>query len=106
MSYFSLIIALSIYLAPMIVALIKRNNRTKVILFNIFLGWTVVMWIMSMVWACRRSEPTPTPVTYYPPQPPVYPQGTQFVPVQPVVQPQPIAQPVAQPVATEGEENV
>ena len=53
------IIWLTIYLLPSIIALIKRNHRTKVILFNIFLGWTIVMWIISLVWTCKRDEETP-----------------------------------------------
>lgn len=52
------LILFSVYFLPSIVALAKRNNRTKVILFNIFLGWTIVMWIISLVWACKRHEET------------------------------------------------
>ena len=50
---------ITLYLLPSIIALIKRNHRTKVILFNIFLGWTFIMWIISLVWACKRDEKTP-----------------------------------------------
>lgn len=82
----SMIIALIIYLTPSIVALAKRNRRTKVILFNIFLGWTVVMWIISLVWACKREE-VENPVYYQPPQP------TYYQPPQPTYQqPQPTYQ--------------
>ncbi|MBO5912651.1 MAG: superinfection immunity protein [Clostridia bacterium] len=59
--------AFALYFLPSIIALAKRNRRTKVILFNIFLGWTVVMWIISLVWACKREEPE-----YQYPQPPYY----------------------------------
>ena len=51
--------AFALYMLPSIIALAKRNHRTKVILFNIFLGWTVIMWIISLVWACKRDEETP-----------------------------------------------
>jgi hypothetical protein len=51
-----ILMALAIYFLPSIIALIKRNRRTKVILFNLFLGWTFVMWIISLVWACKRAE--------------------------------------------------
>lgn len=50
---------LLIYLLPSIIALIKRNRRTKVILFNVFLGWTLVMWIISLVWACKKEANIP-----------------------------------------------
>lgn len=62
------ILGFALYFLPSIIALAKRNRRTKVILFNIFLGWTVVMWIISLVWACKREEPE---VPQYP-QPPYY----------------------------------
>lgn len=51
--FFALI---GIYLIPSLVALATRNHRTKVILFNIFLGWTLVMWIVCLVWACKKEE--------------------------------------------------
>ena len=51
-----LLVLFSIYFLPSIIALIKRNNRTKVILFNFFLGWTFVMWIISLVWACKKPQ--------------------------------------------------
>ncbi len=92
----ALIIALIIYLTPSIVALAKRNRRTKVILFNIFLGWTVVMWIISLVWACKREEPEELeqPVYYQPPQPTYYqpPQPTYQQPQPTYQQPQPTYQ--------------
>ncbi len=54
-----LLVLFGLYLLPSIIALAKRNHRTKVILFNIFLGWTVVMWIISLVWACKRDKEVP-----------------------------------------------
>ena len=56
-----LILAFGIMYLPSIIALAKRNHRTKVILFNIFLGWTVVMWIICLVWACKRDAKEPDP---------------------------------------------
>ena len=83
-----LLLGLAIYMLPSIIALAKRNRRTKVILFNIFLGWTIVMWIISLVWACKR---VPAPVQQPPYQPyptgqPVY-QQPQYQAPQPPVQP-------------------
>lgn len=51
-----LFIMAPIYFLPTIIAVAKRNHRTKVILINIFLGWTIVLWILSLVWACKRDE--------------------------------------------------
>ena len=64
---FGYLFGFALYFLPSIIALAKRNRRTKVILFNVFLGWTVVMWIISLVWACKREEPE-----YQYPQPPYY----------------------------------
>ena len=51
-----LIIMSGAYFVPTIIAVAKRNHRTRVILINIFLGWTIVLWILSLVWACKRDE--------------------------------------------------
>lgn len=56
-----LLVGICVGFLPSIIALIKRNNRTKVILFNIFLGWTIVMWIICLVWACKRDVQEPDP---------------------------------------------
>ncbi|MBE7065202.1 MAG: superinfection immunity protein [Ruminococcaceae bacterium] len=53
-----LVIALGvcIFMLPSLIAIIRKHNKTRVILFNIFLGWTFVMWIFCMIWACSRKE--------------------------------------------------
>lgn len=51
------LLGIALYMLPSIIALAKRNKRLKVILFNIFLGWTIVMWIICLVWACKKEEP-------------------------------------------------
>ncbi|MDR1905408.1 MAG: superinfection immunity protein [Clostridiales bacterium] len=45
-----------IYFIPTIIAL-KRDHRNKVgiILLNIFLGWTFVGWIGSLIWALSKK---------------------------------------------------
>lgn len=59
---FSLICS-CIYLLPSIVALAKRNHRTRVILLNIFLGWFIVIWILCLVWAFKRDTEVPAILT-------------------------------------------
>ena len=51
----SLLVIVSIYMLPSIIAIIRRNRITKVILFNFFLGWTIVLWILPLVWACKKN---------------------------------------------------
>lgn len=66
------IIGLVVYFIPTIVA-VKKKSRKKVaaILLNIFLGWSLVGWIISLVLACKKPVPQAAPTvntTAAPPQ--------------------------------------
>ncbi len=50
-----LIIAMPLYLLPSILAR-DRNNFTPILLTNILLGWTVIGWISSLVWALKTDK--------------------------------------------------
>ena len=53
-----LIFLLAIYFIPTIVAFSRnKNNRTAIFVLNLFLGWTLVGWIVSLVWACISDKP-------------------------------------------------
>ena len=70
-------IGLTIYLIPTFVACKKKSpKKTAAILLNIFLGWSLIGWIIALVLACKKPEPPATIDTnaYYPPQ---YPQQQQ-----------------------------
>ena len=42
-----------LYFAPSIVAHNwKHRNTTAIVVLNVFAGWTVVGWIVALVWAC------------------------------------------------------
>ena len=46
------LISLAIYLIPTIIAKVKRKrNLSGIALLNIFTGWSMVGWIISLVWA-------------------------------------------------------
>ncbi|SEJ33990.1 Superinfection immunity protein [Pseudomonas linyingensis] len=32
-------------------------NLTPIVLINTFLGWTLIGWVVSLVWSQKRSEP-------------------------------------------------
>jgi len=51
-------IGFAMYFLPSIVA-IARNKRdtTAILLLNIFLGWSVIGWIVGLVWAVRTDVP-------------------------------------------------
>lgn len=64
--------AAALYFAPSIVAATrKRANLTSIVLLNIFLGWTLVGWVVALVWA--YSTPTPAMVAPSPEPPSVTP---------------------------------
>lgn len=51
------VIILPLYFLPTIIALSrKKNNQTGIFILNLFLGWTFVGWIVSLVWACTTNK--------------------------------------------------
>ena len=51
-----LVICLAIYFAPTWVAA-KRDHKNglAIFVFNIFLGWTFLGWVIALVWACTNN---------------------------------------------------
>ncbi len=50
------LICLGIYFIPSIVA--KTNNKkntTAIVVLNLFLGWTLIGWIIALVWATTKD---------------------------------------------------
>lgn len=55
----SVIIALAIalYFAPGLVAVLCGHPKAVgIIILNLVLGWTLIGWVMSFIWACRQPE--------------------------------------------------
>ncbi len=45
------ILFLIVFIAPSVIAHVKDHERRKSIIFaNIFLGWTVIGWILILIW--------------------------------------------------------
>jgi hypothetical protein len=46
------------YFLPSIIAL-GRNKRdiTAIVLLNFFLGWTMIGWVVALVWAVKADVP-------------------------------------------------
>lgn len=58
------IIAIAGYWVPTVVVLLRRApNRWQVIVVNVFLGWTVIGWIVALVMAVK-PKPPPVPAWY------------------------------------------
>lgn len=66
------LIGVGIYFLPSLIAVARHtHNSTGIFLFNLFLGWTVIGWVIALLIAVC-SSPRP-PYWYYPPPcPPPY----------------------------------
>ena len=52
---FVILTSLGIYFIPLIVALGRyHHQRTAIVMLNIFLGWTLLGWIIALIWACTE----------------------------------------------------
>lgn len=51
-------LCLSLYFLPSIIGRHKRNFPAIFIL-NLFLGWTVIGWLVALVWALTVDAPVP-----------------------------------------------
>jgi hypothetical protein len=51
------LIALVLYVVPIIVALVRhRANIVQVVIVNLLLGWTVIGWIIALVMAFGTAK--------------------------------------------------
>ena len=52
-----IVILLAIYFLPAIVALGReKRNKNAILLLNIFLGWTLVGWVVALVWSAMDEN--------------------------------------------------
>jgi hypothetical protein len=50
------ILALALYFLPTVVAVARKvTNQGSVAVINIFLGWTMIGWVVALAMACRTS---------------------------------------------------
>lgn len=46
------------YFLPSLIALIRsKRDLTAIFLLNLFLGWSVIGWIVALVWAAKNDAP-------------------------------------------------
>lgn len=51
--------AIAIYFIPTIAAAHRQHHNTgAILLLNLLLGWTALGWIIALVWAATKIEPT------------------------------------------------
>ena len=47
----------AIYFAPTIIAVLKRKrNWLAIFLVNLFFGWTIIGWILALIWSVMHEE--------------------------------------------------
>lgn len=51
-------LAVLLYFLPAIIAHNKRDF-TAILLVNLFFGWTVIGWIVALIWACAADVKPP-----------------------------------------------
>ena len=77
-SFSFFVVAPALYLLPTYEAWKNQHsNLTAIALVNIFLGWSILGWVVAVVWAFKKAEPvrvqSPTPASSNSP-PPVAPK--------------------------------
>ena len=52
-----ILIGIGVYFLPSFVAgNKKKKNTTAIFILNLFLGWTLIGWVISLVWACMEDK--------------------------------------------------
>ena len=53
---------LLLYLCPTIVAVLRKHNATRgVFAVNLFLGWTIIGWLVALVWSMSSNKRSTQP---------------------------------------------
>lgn len=53
-----LLVGLALYLAPALVAGLRHHhNHNAILALNLLLGWTVIGWIIALIWALTAVDP-------------------------------------------------
>lgn len=71
---FLVLLAFAAYFLPAIVGWNKKASG-GILVLNLFLGWTVIGWIIALAWALA-SDPAPTHVLVYQTGPTAYAPGS------------------------------
>jgi hypothetical protein len=51
-----LIVAVLLYFLPTVVALIRGHlSALAIFLLNLFLGWTLIGWVIALIWSCTGN---------------------------------------------------
>jgi hypothetical protein len=46
-----------VYFLPTIIAVLhEKHDKVSIFLLNFFLGWSLIGWIVALVWACKNDR--------------------------------------------------
>lgn len=52
------VLLLCLYFLPSLVAArARKRNSAAIFLFNLFLGWTLIGWIVALIWSATKDSP-------------------------------------------------
>jgi len=54
---FIIVVALTFYFIPTLIAVFRKHEKAvQIFLLNIFLGWTLVGWVVALIWSVKKEE--------------------------------------------------
>ncbi len=64
---FLIAVGIAIYFIPSFIAFSRKDrNAVAILVLNLFLGWSLLGWLGSLIWALLDEKQGPTPLTPYP----------------------------------------
>lgn len=67
MGFVYLLVLVILYFLPWLIAMLNRHRQIAGIFFlNLFLGWTLVGWVVALVWAVQSGAAKPVRPTIDP----------------------------------------
>lgn len=55
-----IVLGLCFYLIPSFIST-KKRNWGSILALNILLGWSLIGWVVALVWALAKDTPAPAP---------------------------------------------
>ncbi len=50
-------VGLAVYFLPTIIGFKKQQpNKTSIFCLNLFLGWSLIAWVIALVWATKKDQ--------------------------------------------------
>lgn len=51
------LVLLALYFFPAIIAALRRHrNQNAILVLNLFLGWTLLGWVVALIWSATAQD--------------------------------------------------